>query len=145
MCSAEELRILRGEQEVNENNLRLDLSDDEDESGGDDLSERSLDQEPRAGGGTMGRPEQAGKGTLRGGGGAGGDFASTMRPPLGPAQVRWLEGAAMVGEVTGAACCCRGKTRGALQTAMCLQAWWGVRAAGDLAGACGAAARPAGA
>lgn len=45
VCREEELRILRGEQEVDEANLRLNDSDDDDL--GDDLSDLSDDQEPR--------------------------------------------------------------------------------------------------
>jgi hypothetical protein len=44
-CRAEELRILRGEQEVDEANLRLgDLDDDDDDDDGDDISQPSDDQ-----------------------------------------------------------------------------------------------------
>ncbi len=76
---AEELRILRGEQEVNENNLRLDALSDDDESNEDedDLSERSMDQAPRGGGlgggGTGGRAGGGGAlGASKGSGGFGG-------------------------------------------------------------------------
>jgi len=56
--AAEELRILRGEQEVDEDNLRLgdDFDEDEDEDdlddAGNDLFQANSDQAPRGGGGT---------------------------------------------------------------------------------------------
>jgi hypothetical protein len=44
-CRAEELRILRGEQEVDEAALRLgDLDDDDEDDDGDDISQPSDDQ-----------------------------------------------------------------------------------------------------
>ncbi len=86
VCSAEELRILRGEQEVNENNLRLDLT--ESESGAsDDLSERSMDQAPRAGGGGTQRLSDTAKSAgMRSA--MAGNLATSVRGTQRPGQVR---------------------------------------------------------